>query len=67
MFGNYYVHMKLIESCEIYNKKINHLKSAIPASSKDRLYEVVNLSEAWSILDQVYSQKFDMRKNQNLS
>ena len=40
--------------------KINHLKSAVPALSKDRLYEVVNLSEAWSILDQIYGQKFDL-------
>ena len=36
--------------------EINHLKSSILASSRDRHYEVEPLSKAWAILDKTYGQ-----------
>merc|ERR1711867_28512 len=50
--------------------ELNHLKDSVPATAKDRLYEVESMSEAWSILDKVYGKEFDLRnklKNEFLS
>ncbi len=41
--------------------ELNHLKDSVPATAKDRLYEVGSMSEAWSILDKVYGKEFDLR------
>ena len=41
--------------------ELNHLKNVVPAFSKDRIYEVNSLSDAWSIFDQIYGQTFDLR------
>ena len=38
------------------------MKSSLLASSRDRLYEVESLSEAWASLDKIYRQNFDIRK-----
>ena len=40
--------------------ELNNLKSAIPASAKDRLYETGTLEKAWVILDRPYGQHFDI-------
>ena len=41
--------------------ELNYLKSAVPSSAKDRLYEIETLKEAWSILEQIYGKEFDLR------
>jgi len=41
--------------------ELNLLKDSVPNIAKDRLYEIENLAEAWSILDKVYGKEFDLR------
>ena len=41
--------------------ELNYLKTAVPSSAKDRLYEVETLEEAWSILNKIYGKEFDLR------
>ena len=41
--------------------ELNYLKTAVPSSAKDRLYEVETLKEAWSILNKIYGKEFGLR------
>merc|ERR1711888_149170 len=41
--------------------ELNHLKDSVPATAKDRLYEVGSMSEAWDILNKIYGKHFDLR------
>merc|ERR1711873_22524 len=41
--------------------ELNYLKTAVPSSAEDRLYEVETLEEAWSILNKIYGKEFDLR------
>ena len=51
--------IEIIPNCLPELIELNHLKSAVPASSRDRLYEIMPLSEAWSLFDKLYGQNLD--------
>ena len=55
--------IKVVASSLPESVELNHLKSFICMSAKDRLYEVDYLFEAWSILDRLYGQPNYLRNN----